>query len=881
MPKTLDILSKVLCGAIFASASVHAELVAENDAGLSSENYWAYQAPIRPALPALEHDFIRNPIDAFILEGLMAEDLKPNPRAPSRHLIRRAYYDLTGLPPTFEAVEAFNAENDQRSAWDNLVNQLLASERYGEKLASLWLDTVRYAETNGFERDNKKPYIWRYRDYVIKAFNDNKPYDRFVAEQLAGDELPDSDVAAKVATGFMTLMQRDDEPADRDQAHSDMISDIVDVSSEAFLGTTMGCAKCHDHKVDPIPQADYYSLMSFFDSIGLSHLQQPNRAWYDEADARAREESANALAEAWATVDTSQLDEFVKKSKSPQAMVKFGHVKDEARETYWQLLPEVPSDPKWTFPSYVPTEYELSRSPFSTPDAGVTVLFREARQDEDYTPVLHEEGAVAMRHEFRLTELPEQLIFYAQGRLLSELEIFFNGVSTYSGAAEFRGPYVIIPFSREQIRHLTTGKNVISIVVTPKDPKHGYWFDPGFYYNAVASLSVDDLVTLNPDLIGDVYGDSFQDRIVPLVATKKERFAKPGNRYFSVDEHLNAKPGRIHLRGSVHGEGPEVPMVLPAVFTEGAKIEGPSLEAQKAQFKKTKTTGRRLILAQWLANEKNPLTARVMVNRLWQHCFGLGLVASANDFGLLGETVSNQTLLDWLAVEFMESGWDIKHMLRLMMTSSTYQMSVQAQAEALSIDSQNRLHWRHNPRRLTAEEIWDTLLLVQGKLNYDLGGEPVRPKMPEAVLAGSSRPDIAWPETVGESANKRAVYIAVKRSIQLPLLAAYDAPQRDATCPTRFATTVPTQALTMLNSERVNTAAKEFAADLADEYADLDAQIIAAFERALGRAPSVKEKVALLELLDDLNKIHAVPQSNLLERICLILLNLNETIYLD
>jgi hypothetical protein len=454
-------------------------------------------------------------------------------------------------------------------------------------------------------------------------------------------------------------------------------------------------------------------------------------------------------------------------------------------------------------------------------------------------------------------------------------------VSTYSGAAEFRGPYVIIPFSREQIGHLTTGKNAISIVVTPKDPKHGYWFDPGFYYNAVASLTVEDLVTLNPDLIGDVYGDAFQDRIVPIVATKKERFAKPGNRYFSVDENLNAKPGRIHLRGSVHGEGPEVPMVLPAVFTEGAKIEGPSLEAQKAQFKKTKTTGRRLILAQWLANEKNPLTARVMVNRLWQHCFGLGLVASANDFGLLGEAVSNQALLDWLAVEFMESGWDIKHMLRLMMTSSTYQMSVQAQAEALVIDSQNRLHWRHNPRRLTAEEIWDTLLLVQGKLNYDLGGEPVRPKMPEAVLAGSSRPDIAWPETVGESANKRAVYIAVKRSIQLPLLAAYDAPQRDATCPTRFATTVPTQALTMLNSERVNTAAKEFAADLADEYLDLDAQIVAAFERALGRAPSVKEKVALLELSDDLNKIHAVPQSNLLERICLILLNLNETIYLD
>lgn len=322
-------------------------------------------------------------------------------------------------------------------------------------------------------------------------------------------------------------------------------------------------------------------------------------------------------------------------------------------------------------------------------------------------------------------------------------------------------------------------------------------------------------------------------------------------------------------------------MVLPTVFTEGAKIEGPSLEAQKAQFKKTKTTGRRLVLAQWLANEKNPLTARVMVNRLWQHCFGTGLVPTANDFGLLGEAVSNQALLDWLAVEFMESGWDIKHMLRLMMTSSTYQMSVQAQAEALSIDSQNRLHWRHNPRRLTAEEIWDTLLLVRGKLNYDFGGEPVRPKMPEAVLAGSSRPDIAWPETVGEVANRRAVYIAVKRSIQLPLLAAYDAPQRDATCPTRFATTVPTQALTMLNSERVNNAAKEFAARLLNSHGDLNSQIIAAFKQALGRAPSVKEKVALLELSDDLDKIYSVSRSNLLERICLVLLNLNETIYLD
>jgi hypothetical protein len=621
--------------------------------------------------------------------------------------------------------------------------------------------------------------------------------------------------------------------------------------------------------------------MSFFDTIKLSHLKEPNRAWYNVADEKARNEKAKAVTDAWATVDTKRLDEFVKRSKSPKPMVKFGYGKNQARETYWQLLSEVPSDPRWTFPSYTPTDYKNALTPFSTPDAGLNAIFLEARKDKHYTPIPHSKEPIAMRHEFRLTQLPEQLIFYAQGRLLTKLEIFFNGVQTYSGAAEFRGPYVIIPFSREQISHLTTGKNVISIVVTAKDPKHGYWFDPGFYYNAVAPLTIDDLVTLNPNLMGDIYGSAFQEKIVPLVTSKKVHFSKPGNRYFSVDEFINAPPGRIHMRGSVHAAGPEVPLAFPKILAYENPLTIPDLNAQKEQYAKTQTTGRRLAFSKWLTNSQNPLTARVMVNRLWQHCFGVGLVPSANDFGVLGERVSHQKLLDWLAVEFIESGWNIKHMVRLMMTSSTYQMSVQAQADGLALDAQNRLHWRHNPRRLTAEEIWDTLLLLQGKLKHELGGESVLPKMSEAVLAGSSRPEIAWPETKGETADRRAVYIAVKRSIQLPLLAAYDAPQRDATCPTRFATTVPTQALTMLNSERVNNAAKNFAAKVAAQHEGLDAQINYAFQQALGRIPSDQEMETLITLSNDLTQQYKISRSSLLHRICLILLNLNETIYLD
>jgi len=272
-----------------------------------------------------------------------------------------------------------------------------------------------------------------------------------------------------------------------------------------------------------------------------------------------------------------------------------------------------------------------------------------------------------------------------------------------------------------------------------------------------------------------------------------------------------------------------------------------------------------------------------MVNRLWQHCFGIGLVPSANDFGVFGEGVSDQALLDWLAVEFMESGWSVKHMLRLMLTSETYRRSTAPNEAASQIDPLNKLHWKHNPRRLTAEEIRDTFLSLSRELRLQKPSQPyIRPKMPAAVLATSSQPYKVWPETKGPEASSRSVYIHVKRSIQLPLLSAFDAPQRDISCPTRFATTVPTQTLTMLNSDFVNQRAAIFATELEKQYpAQASLQLSHGFQLATGRAATDEELAELSKLQQDLLITYKLPPSAATARICLLLLNLNETLYLD
>lgn len=721
---------------------------------------------------------------------------------------------------------------EKEQSWDKLVDQLLASPRFGEKMATHWLDLVRYAETNGFERDSEKEEMWRYRDYVIKSFNENKRYDRFLLEQLAGDQVPDKSLDSSVATGFLALMQRDDEPADKPQAHADQVSDIVDVAGEAFLGTTMNCTKCHDHKGDPITQADYFSMMAFFDGIEPYHFKQPTHTWIDpevEKKHRAQQHAKNLEIEAlWKTVSREKLTPFLKRSPKPRELFENG----------WKTNNRVPVNPAWSLPSF------------------------DASKFKDFTGLKHDKP-IAIRREFGLQEIPERFLIYLKTEA-AELKMFINGTLVHEGVPEVVHGERLIPLDRKGLEQLTTGRNVMGIIARAPDQNRRHLLSK-VTRDPVHDMDVSHFASIYPNLLVDLFGEPFANEMSRLVAEKRE-LDRPlnGIRYMSIRERHDPPPPHIHIRGSVHAQGDPVRLGFPAVMGG----EAPAAESP-----------RRLAYARWVTSKDNPLTARVMANRLWQYLFGKGLVESSNDFGSLGTGVTNQKLLDWLALEFMRSDWNVKHLMKLMLTSSTYRMSSAHQQEAFRIDPTNSLHWQHAPRRLTAEEIWDSYLIVARKLENQLGGPPVRPKMPDAVLATSSRPNAVWRPTRGKAANRRAVYIHVKRSIKLPLLAAFDSPERDLSCPSRYATTVPTQALTMLNSEFMNDLAEEFSNRLPN--AELKAQLQEAFRIATCRALSEEEIQNLLTLAADLKSTHQLSEKDLRQRLCLLILNLNETLYLD
>ena len=777
----------------------------------SDKSYWAYQPVQKVPVPAIEDDFVRNPIDAFVLEGLREKGIEPNGRGEEAQLRRRLSYDLTGLPPKPNAMK-----------WSELVDHYLASPSFGEKFGTHWLDLVRYSETNGFERDSQKPEIWRYRDYVIKSFNEDKPFDRFILEQLAGDQVPDKSLDSCIATGFMSLMQRDDDSADKPQAQSDRIGDIVDVTSEAFMGSTLGCAKCHDHKADPITQADYFSTMSFFDGIKKDLFKSANQTWIDPAVSKKREGdrhlNADEINTLWKRVERKFLDPFLKRSENPRDI-----------ETDWKKMMRIPADPGWSLPS------------FDADAVGFKVSDKWPRNKP-----------VTLRSEFGLQEIPGQFLVYLKGEL-QQLEIFLNGAPVHKGVIEkVHGEY-FIPLP---ITELTTGKNVIGIIAKSNRDE----FKVRVTREPVHDLDVNQLASIHPGLVSRTFGDDFGGKM-KILQERRRVLESPleGIRYHGVDEDAEIAPPRIHKRGSVHAQGEEVPIAFPAVF-----------DPKSAKPERT-----RLELAKWITSPDHPTTARVWANRLWQYCLGRGLVETANDFGALGTGVTNQALLDWLAGELVQSGWNSKHVLRLILNSSTYQLSSDGMNDK---DSTNRLHWKHSSRRLTAEEIWDSYLVLTEQMKFEIGGPPVRPKMPDAVLQTSSTPGRVWQPSPGDTANRRAVYIHVKRSIKLPLLANFDSPERDFSCPSRFATIVPTQALTMLNSERMAEFSDRFAARL---NGTLEEKISEAFTLATSRPISDGELHELLGLAKDLGGKYEVSDEQIMPRLCLLILNLNETLYLD
>jgi cytochrome c553 len=821
------------------------------------KKHWAFQPRKRPHLPTFSARTFSNPIDAFIFQRLQPRGLKPSPPASRRELIRRLSYDLTGLPPTPEEVTAFQRDTNP-NAYSNLVERLLASPHYGERWGRHWLDLVRYAETNSYERDNPKPHIHKYRDYVIRAFNEDKPYNQFVIEQLAGDELPNALGDSFTATAYYRLGIWDDEPADMKQAVYDDLDDIVATTGQAFLGLTLDCARCHDHKLDPIPQKDYYRFLSFFHNIN-------------------RFKNGGDTDEALFFTSAEQKHEYERKVQELDNKRKENQSKIEAMEGVHSTLraklyhPEDLSDIEYRYYEDnldgVPNFDKIKPTAKGKLDKHyIDLSFR--KRDEKF-------GAVITA----TLNVPKEgtYTFYADAD--DAFRITVNGTKLIEKFGGAQGE------EKKATLKLPAGKATLRVDYLQAVGPFGIalsWGGADFPRHALTLLEASapqGLPFLKMAELPLILEKADADRYIALQKEKTELAATtvPAEKVLCVTE-AGKNPQATYLlkRGDPNTQGEKVEPGYPQC-AGGGEATVPTLAANLP------TTGRRTALANWIASPSNPLTARVIVNRIWQHHFGRGLVRSSNDFGLQGTRPTHPELLDWLAEEFIAQGWSFKKLHRLILTSNTYKQASYSNTLALKKDPQNDLFWRFDMRRLSAEEIRDTIMAVSGNLNRTLFGKPIYPEIAKEILAGQSIPGADWhtAQMRPEEHFRRSIYIHVKRSLIYPLLATFDLPETDRPNAGRFASTQPTQALVMLNGAFVNRQAGILAERVRREAGqnsqDFAARLLAL---TLQKQPTPKEIAECTNLLARLQSRGLKPDQAQ-NYLCLMALNLNEFYYLD
>ena len=828
-----------------------------------TKSHWAFKPPVNHQVPGETND--GHPIDRFIQAKLHKADLPANPIALDHQILRRASYDLLGLPPTTEQVEEY-LNDISPDKFERLLERLLSSPHYGEKWGRHWLDLVRYAETNGYERDGDKPQAWRYRDYVINSFNQNKPFDQFILEQLAGDEIENPSAAAITATGFHRLGVWDDEPADRALARYDYLDDIVRTTTEVFLGMTVGCARCHDHKIDPIPTEDYYSMLAFFANItphgkreeNIVEVKDPigNISYKNEIKVwnRLRNHLQGHISD-FEEKFLVKYDNDTSINKTEKVRAKPILLIEDARGkgSQWNYTVRKPAQ-EWIEVGYNDKDWNIGTAGFGKVGPKEKVGTKWETSD------------IWLRTTFRLETIPKT--FRVTLKHDEDVQVYLNGKLVFQNTGLF-SKYETHDISQESADVLQTGKNVIAVHCI--NTEGGQFIDLGLECFEEAVDHAELIHKHANRLMGEVLYKQYKNRIREL---GRHLPTKPKPDYYkalSVSEK-GEQVTKILRRGNPALEGEEVFPAFPSVLSP------PDPVIQKLP----KSSGRRTALAKWIGSKDNPISARVMVNRIWQYHFGRGIVRSSSDFGFQGDLPTHPKLLDWLAIQFMESGWDIKAMHRLIMSSNAYKRSSMPNEQALAQDPLNHSFWRYDMRRLTSEEVRDSVLNACGTINLEMGGQSVTPAVPDIILAGSSIKGKGWGPCSPEQANRRSVYVKVMRSMQMPLLINHDMADTDSTCPVRFNTTVPTQALNMLNGKFMNDSAKSFATRLRTEAGkEPNKQVEYALKLVFSRNPQTDEINTGVEMMKNMKNEFNLSDEEALDRFALLALNLNEFVYLD
>lgn len=830
--------------------------------GAKYEVHWSYTKPVRAEVPEVADQTwkVRSPIDAFILDRLKKEGLSPSKETDRYTLIRRVSLDLTGLPVTKEEVDAFIADQSE-DAYGKLIDRLLAKPAFGEHWARMWLDLARYADSAGYADDPGRT-IWAYRDWVVRAFNANMPFDQFTIEQIAGDLLPNPTEEQLIATAFHRNTKTNNEGGTSDEEFRNVaVVDRVNTTMATWMGTTAACAQCHTHKYDPITHAEYFQMFAIFNQSEDADRRNESpiiQVMGDENEGQ----TATILAE----IAALEKEALVPRKHDPKAIAKWeSDLKAGAGQ--WQVL--TPS--KMT---------ASSGATFEVGSDGSLLLSGKTAATDDYT-------ITASSKLKKITAIKIEALAYDKlgsggpGRtgnfVINEIELsagkikaaFSKATSTYDqskfgaaaaidgnagkdsgwavGGALGQDQYIVVELEKP------LDGSELSLKLLQRYPNHSlgrFRISVTDSSNPSVALPASMIAILkkpasqrsaaeNAELLG-FYGKSnpeteaFNKKLAGLkkqLASLKPLTSVPVMRELPTAKHRKT---HIQLRGSYQSLGDEVSAGVPAVF--GSLPEG--------------MTADRLAMAKWLVREDNPLTARVVANRFWENLFGVGIVLTSEEFGSQGERPSHPELLDWLALEFMDGEWDVKKFLRLLVTSSAYRQNSHVSDEMALRDPDNRLVARGPRIRLTAEMIRDQALAVSGLLSSKMYGAPVRPPQPNLGLKAAFGGGTDWKTSPGEDKFRRGVYTSWRRSSPYPSMAAFGAPNREVCTVRRGSTNTPLQALVTLNDPVYIEAAQALSRRMESLDGTVAAKLEHGFRLCLSRPPNKVEAARLLSLYD-------------------------------